>query len=47
MDVSRKKSFRLKVGSVLFVAALAATSISIVWLGVQPERRRRQMSRPY
>ena len=32
MEVSRKKSFRLKVGSVLFVAALAATSISIVWL---------------
>lgn len=35
MQVSRKKSLRLKVGSVLFVAALAATSISIVWLGVQ------------
>lgn len=37
MEVSRKKSFRLKVGSVLFVAALAATSISIVWLGAQPD----------
>jgi hypothetical protein len=35
MEVSRKKSFRLKVGLVLFVAALAATSISIVWLGAQ------------
>ena len=34
MEVSRKKSFRLKVGSVLFVAALAATSISIVWLSI-------------
>ena len=38
MEVSRKKSFRLKVGSVLFVAALAATSISIVWLGNQPNK---------
>lgn len=38
MEVSRKKSFRLKVGSVLFVAALAATSISIVWLGTQPDK---------
>lgn len=37
MEVSRKKSFRLKVGSVLFVAALATTSISIVWLGIQPD----------
>ena len=37
-DVSRKKSFRLKVGSVLFVAALAATSISIVWLSIQPDK---------
>ena len=36
MDVSRKKSHRLKIGSVLFVMALAATSISIVWLGAQP-----------
>lgn len=38
MQVSRKKSLRLKVGSVLFVAALAATSISIVWLGAQPDK---------
>jgi len=37
-DISRKKSFRLKIGSVLFVAALAATSISIVWLGSQPAK---------
>jgi hypothetical protein len=37
-DISRKKSFRLKIGSVLFVAALAATSISIVWLGAQPSK---------
>ena len=35
-DTSRKKSLRLKVGSVLFVAALAAMSASIVWLGTQP-----------
>ena len=33
VEVSRKKGFRLKIGSVLFVAALAATSISVVWLG--------------
>lgn len=38
VEVSRKKSFRLKVGSVLFVAALAATSISIVWLSTQPDK---------
>jgi len=38
MEVSRKKSFLLKVGMVLFVAALAATSISIVWLGSQPDQ---------
>ena len=38
VEVSRKKSFRLKIGSVLFVAALAATSISIVWLGSQPSK---------
>lgn len=38
IDVSRKKSRRLKIGSVLFVAALAATSISIVWLGAQPSK---------
>jgi hypothetical protein len=38
VEVSRKKSFRLKIGSVLFVAALAATSISIVWLGAQPSK---------
>lgn len=38
MQVSRKKSFRLNVGLVVFVAALAATSISIVWLGAQPDR---------
>jgi hypothetical protein len=37
-DISRKKSLRLKIGSVLFVAALAATSISIVWLGAQPSK---------
>ena len=37
-DISRKKSFRLKIGSVLFVAALAATSISIIWLGDQPAK---------
>jgi hypothetical protein len=37
-DISRKKSLRLKIGSVLFVAALAATSISIVWLGAQPAK---------
>jgi hypothetical protein len=37
-EVSRKKSFRLKMGSVLFVAALAATSISIVWLSAQPAK---------
>jgi hypothetical protein len=37
-DIGRKKSFRLKIGSVLFVAALAATSISIVWLGAQPSK---------
>ena len=35
MDVSRKKSLRLKIGLVLFVAALASTSISIVWLSAQ------------
>jgi hypothetical protein len=34
-DISRKKSLRLKIGSVLFVAALASTSISIVWLSAQ------------
>jgi hypothetical protein len=37
-DISRKKSKRLKIGSVLFVAALAATSISIVWLSAQPAK---------
>lgn len=37
VETSRKKSFRLKVGLVLFVAALASTSISIVWLGTQPD----------
>lgn len=36
IDVSRKKSHRLKIGSVLFVAALAATSVSILWLGSVP-----------
>jgi hypothetical protein len=35
-DISKKKSFRLKIGSILFVAALAATSLSVVWLGAQP-----------
>lgn len=34
--VSRRKSHWLKIGSVIFVAALAATSFSIVWLGAQP-----------
>jgi flagellar basal body-associated protein FliL len=38
VEVSRKKSLRLKIGSVIFVAALAATSISIVWLGAQPSK---------
>lgn len=36
MDVSQKKSVRLNRGSVLFVTALAVTSISMVWLGIQP-----------
>lgn len=36
MDVSRNKRHRLKIGSVLFVMALAATSISILWLGTGP-----------
>ncbi|MDD5736187.1 MAG: hypothetical protein PHQ39_12050 [Methanothrix soehngenii] len=36
MDVSRKKRHRLKIGSFLFVIALAATSISILWLGAGP-----------
>ena len=36
VDVSRNKHNRLKIGTVLFVAALAATSISILWLGGQP-----------
>ena len=39
-EISRKKSKRLKIGSVLFVAALAATSFSIVWLGAQPEKEK-------
>lgn len=38
MDVSRKKSLRLRAGSALFVAALATTSISILWLGAQPAK---------
>jgi hypothetical protein len=38
MEVSRKKNLRLKVGLVLFMAALAATSLSIVWLGTQPDK---------
>lgn len=38
MDVSRKKSHRLKIGSVLFVIALATTSGSILWLGSQPAK---------
>jgi len=37
MEVSRKKSVWLNRGSVLFVAALAITSISMVWLGIQPD----------
>lgn len=36
--VSRRKSHWLKIGSVIFVAALAATSFSIVWLGAQPAK---------
>jgi hypothetical protein len=36
--VSQDKSIRLKIGSYLFVAALFFTSISIVWLGVQPAK---------
>ena len=42
-DISRKKSLRLKIGSVLFVAALAATSISIVWLGAQVSSQSQQV----
>lgn len=38
VDVSRKKSHRLKIGSVLFVIALATTSGSILWLGAQPAK---------
>ncbi|GAB6264769.1 MAG: hypothetical protein STSR0001_02130 [Methanothrix sp.] len=38
VDVSRKKSRRLKIGSVLFVIALALTSTSILWLGAQPAK---------
>jgi len=38
-DISRKKSFRLKISTILFVAALAATSVSIVWLGAQPSEQ--------
>ncbi len=38
-DISRKKSFRLKVGSVFFVLALATMSASIVWLGAQPSEQ--------
>jgi hypothetical protein len=38
MDVSRKKSHRLKIGSILFVIALATTSASILWLGAQPAK---------
>jgi len=36
MDVSRNKRHRLKIGSVLFVMALAATSVSLLWLGTGP-----------
>ena len=43
VEVSRKKSFRLKIGSVLFVAALASTSISIVWLGSQLSSQSQQV----
>lgn len=46
MEISRKKSFRLKVGSVLFVAALAATSISIVWLGNQTAKETKTDEQP-
>jgi predicted membrane protein len=42
-DISQKKSLRLKIGSVLFVAALAATSISIVWLGAQVSSQSQQV----
>jgi len=38
MDVSRNKRHRLKIGSVLFVIALALTSTSILWLGAQPAK---------
>jgi hypothetical protein len=37
-DISRKKGKRLKISFILFVAALAAMSISIVWLGFQPAK---------
>lgn len=38
IDISRKKSFRLKIGAALFVAALATASIFIVWLAAQPAK---------
>jgi hypothetical protein len=38
MDVSRNKRHRLKIGSILFVIALATTSASILWLGAQPAK---------
>jgi hypothetical protein len=38
LDVSRNKRHRLKIGSVLFVIALALTSTSILWLGAQPAK---------
>jgi hypothetical protein len=43
MDVSRKKSLRLKIGLVLFVAALASTSISVVWLSAQVSSQSQQV----
>jgi len=45
VDVSRKKSHRLKIGSVLFVIALATTSGSILWLGAQPAKEELAESR--
>ena len=43
MEISRKKSLRLKIGFVLFVAALASMSISIVWLGAQVSSQSQQV----
>lgn len=43
MEISRKKSLRLKIGFVLFVAALASMSISIVWLDAQVSSQSQQV----